>query len=119
MLEALIRGERDAEALADMAHGRMRPKIPDLVQAMIGRFGPHHAFLCRMHLDRIDQLTRDVAALSARIEAVMAPFPATDRTHNGARACPDRGALAPDLVVDAGASSTAVRPRGRSPRSMA
>ncbi len=51
MLEALIRGERDAEVLADMARGRMRPKIPDLVQAMIGRFGEHHAFLCRMHLD--------------------------------------------------------------------
>jgi transposase len=74
MLEALIRGERDAEVLADMARGRMRPKIPDLVQAMIGRFGEHHAFLCRMHLDRIDAITRDTAALTARIEQVMAPF---------------------------------------------
>src|SRR3546814_4920332 len=58
MLESLIAGERDGEVLADMARGRMRPKIPDLVQAMIGRFGEHHAFLCRMHLDRIDALTR-------------------------------------------------------------
>jgi transposase len=74
MLEALIRGERDAEVLADMARGRMRPKIPDLVQAMIGRFSEHHAFLCRMHLDRIDAITRDIAALSTRIEQVMAPF---------------------------------------------
>jgi transposase len=52
----------------------MRPKIPDLVQAMIGRFSEHHAFLCRMHLDRIDAITRDIAALSTRIEQVMAPF---------------------------------------------
>ena len=74
MLEALIGGERDSEVLADLARGRMRPKIPDLVQAMIGRFGEHHAFLCRMHLDRIDALTRDIATLSTRIDSLMAPF---------------------------------------------
>jgi transposase len=74
MLESLIAGERDAEVLAELARGRMRPKIPDLVQAMIGRFGPHHAFLCRMHLDRIDALTRDIATLSTRIASLMAPF---------------------------------------------
>jgi len=74
MLEALIRGERDARVLAEMARGRMRSKIPDLVQAMIGRFGEHHAFLCRMHLDRIDAISRDITTLSTRIEQVMAPF---------------------------------------------
>jgi transposase len=52
----------------------MRPKIPDLVQAMIGRFGEHHAFLCRMHPDRIDAIGCDIAALTTRIEQVMAPF---------------------------------------------
>jgi len=74
MLGALIDGERDVEILADLARGRLRPKIPDLQQAMIGRFGPHHAFLCRLHLDRIDALDRDITTLSRRIEAVMAPF---------------------------------------------
>lgn len=74
MLEALIHGERDPQVLAEMARGRMRTKIPDLVQAMIGRFGEHHAFLCRMHLDRIDAISRDMAVLSTRIEQVMAPF---------------------------------------------
>jgi transposase len=74
MLNALIDGERDVEVLADLARGRMRPKIPDLQQAMVGRFGPHHAFLCRMHLDRIDALSRDITALSQRIDAAIAPF---------------------------------------------
>jgi transposase len=74
MIEALIRGERDPQVLAEMARGRMRPKIPNLVQAMIGRFSEHHAFLCRMHLDRIDQLGRDVAVLTARIEELTRPF---------------------------------------------
>jgi transposase len=74
MIEALIRGERDAQALAQMAKGRMRSKVPDLEQAMVGRFAEQHAFLCRMHLDRIDQLGRDIATLSARIEGLMRPF---------------------------------------------
>lgn len=74
MLEALIGGERDANTLANLARGRMRPKIPDLVQAMIGRFGDHHAFLCRMHLDRTDAITTDIAALGSRIEQLMTSF---------------------------------------------
>lgn len=74
ILEALIAGERDPQVLADMAKGRMRSKISDLEQAMIGRFGTHHAFLCRMHLDRIDQLTRDIDKLSERIDQVVEPF---------------------------------------------
>jgi hypothetical protein len=45
MLAALIDGERDAQMLADMAKARMRPKIPQLVAALTGNFGEHHAFL--------------------------------------------------------------------------
>lgn len=74
MLEALIRGERDSHVLANLARGRMRPKVPDLMEAMIGRFSDHHAFLCRLHLDRIDRLDQDMATLSARIEQLMVPF---------------------------------------------
>jgi transposase len=74
MLEALIRGERDQQVLADLARGRLRAKIPALERAMLGRFTEHHAFLCRMHLDRIDEIDRNIAALSTRIEYEMVPF---------------------------------------------
>jgi transposase len=74
MLEALIAGERDPKRLAELAKGRLRVKIYLLEQAMIGRFTDHHAFLCRLHLDRIDAIDRDIAALSQRIEAEIAPF---------------------------------------------
>jgi len=74
MLAALIDGERDAQVLAEMAKARMRPKIPRLVQALTGNFGEHHAFLCRLHLERIDQLTAAIGELSARIEEQMLPF---------------------------------------------
>jgi transposase len=74
MLDALIDGERDVHALAQMAKARMRPKIPVLVEALNGNSSEHHAFLCRMHLERIDQLRTAIAELSARIEEEMRPF---------------------------------------------
>ncbi len=74
MLSALIAGEQDAQVLADMAKGRTRPKIPQLVQALTGNFGTHHAFLCRLHLERNDQLSATIEELSSRIEEQMRPF---------------------------------------------
>lgn len=76
MLQALIDGERDVHVLAEMAKARMRTRIPDLVQALTGNFQEHHAFLCRIHLERIDQITRAVVELSERIEEQMLPFAA-------------------------------------------
>jgi transposase len=63
MLTALIEGERDVHVLAEMARARMRPKIPQLVEALTGNFGEHHAFLCRLHLERIDQLSTAILEL--------------------------------------------------------
>ncbi|WP_206443358.1 IS110 family transposase, partial [Candidatus Protofrankia californiensis] len=74
MLAALIDGERDVHVLAEMARARMRPKIPQLVEALTGTFTEHHAFLCRLHLERIDQLTEAIGELSARIEEQTRPF---------------------------------------------
>lgn len=74
MLQALIDGEQDVHVLAELAKTRMRSKIPDLVQALTGNFREHHAFLCRMHLERIDQITAAILELSARIEEEMRPF---------------------------------------------
>ncbi len=74
MIEALIAGERDPEVLADMALTRMRPKIPELREALVGRFDEHHAVLARMHLDHIDELTRIEARLDEQVNRLMAPF---------------------------------------------
>lgn len=79
MLEALIAGERDPGILAEMALTRMRPKIGDLREALVGRFGDHHAVLLRMHLDHVDQLTAMEDRLDAQVDVLMGPFaePAT------------------------------------------
>jgi transposase len=76
MLKALIDGEQDVHVLAELAKTRMRARIPDLVEALNGNFREHHAFLCRIHLARIDQITEAIVQLSERIEEEMRPFAA-------------------------------------------
>ena len=74
MLEALIAGQRDPAALAQLAKRRLRSKIPALTEALTGRFTEHHAFLARVHLDLIDGHTRAVDELTERIEVMIEPF---------------------------------------------
>jgi transposase len=74
MIEALIDGERRPAVLADLAKGKMRVKIPDLAMALEGRFGDHHALMCRLHLDHIGHLEEMITKLDSQIEAMMAPF---------------------------------------------
>jgi transposase len=68
MVEALIRGERDPERLADLARGVMRKKRPELVKALNGRFDDHHAEIARMLLSQIDSLTAQIDRLTALIK---------------------------------------------------
>lgn len=74
MLDALIGGVRDVEALAELAHSRMRPKIPMLRRALEGRFGAHHALMLGMHLDHVDQLSVAIERLDVEVDRVIRPF---------------------------------------------
>ncbi len=74
MLDALLVGETDPATMADLAKKQLRRKIPQLTEALYGRFNAHHAFLTRINLDLIDQHTAAIEALTERIEVVMEPF---------------------------------------------
>lgn len=74
MLDALIAGDHDPVVLADLAKRRLRNKIPELTEALNGRFNEHHAFLAQVHLDLIDRHTDAIDKLTARIEVMMEPF---------------------------------------------
>ena len=76
MLAALVRGERDPQVLAELAQGRLRRKLPQLRQALRGRFRGHHAFLVRLALVHLEQLEASIAELDAHIDRVLAPFAA-------------------------------------------
>lgn len=74
MIEALIAGERDPAVLAAMALGRMRPKIPALVDALVGRFAAHHGAVARVILDHIDFLDAAIARLNEEVAARLGSF---------------------------------------------
>ena len=74
MLDALIAGETDVDAMADMALTWMRRKIGELRLALEGRFDGHPALMLRMHLDHIDQLTGMVDAIDEEVDDRLVPF---------------------------------------------
>jgi len=74
MMAALIAGERDPQALAQLARTSMRTKLADLREAFVGRFTEHHAFLLARMLAHIDAIDADIAVLEDRIEEQIAPF---------------------------------------------
>jgi transposase len=80
MLAALIGGQRDPKALAQLARGTMRRKITTLQEAFTGYFTGHHAFLLAKMLARVDAIDADIAALDGKIEQLAAPLaPAAQR----------------------------------------
>jgi transposase len=74
MMAALIAGESDPKALAQLARARMRAKISLLEEAFVGHFTNHHRFLLGRMLARVDQTSADIAAVEARIEELIIPF---------------------------------------------
>jgi transposase len=74
MLRAMVAGSRDPEALAELAQGALRKKLPALREALTGRFGSHHGLLVGEILAKLDYLEEAIERLSAEVERLMAPF---------------------------------------------
>jgi transposase len=77
MLRALIAGETEPTRLAALAEGRLRQKIPQLEQALVGQFGVHQRFLVAQQLDHLDFLDERIAQVSAEIASRTQPLAAT------------------------------------------
>ncbi len=76
MLKALVGGERDPQALAELAKGVLRKQLPLLRQALKGRFSEQHALLVGLSVGHLGHLEGAVARLDARVGQVTAPFAA-------------------------------------------
>ncbi|MDQ6754594.1 MAG: IS110 family transposase [Actinomycetota bacterium] len=74
MMAALVAGERNPKALAQLARRTLRKKITLLEEAFTGHFTEHHAFLLARMLARVDAISSDIAALDTRIEEQIAPL---------------------------------------------
>ena len=72
MLAALVAGERDPVVLAELAKGRLRKKIPELRQALRGRFRDHHGLLIGLCLEHTAHLEAATATLDGSIDALFA-----------------------------------------------
>jgi transposase len=73
MLAALLTGTRDAPEMAQVARGRLREKIPQLEQALVGHFGPHQRFMVTQHLVHIDTLDDLIERVSVEITERLRP----------------------------------------------
>jgi transposase len=74
ILQRLAAGHSDPAVLAELARGRLRAKLPELRQALTGRFNAHHAFLIGQALTELDNLEESMSALAARVEQHLVPF---------------------------------------------
>jgi transposase len=74
ILQALVGGSADPQALAELAQGKLRAKLPQLERALAGRFGSHQPFLVAQQLAHIDFLDETLAQLSAEIAERLRPF---------------------------------------------
>ena len=74
MIEALIGGETDPEALAALAHGRIRATKAELEAALRGRVTAHHRFMLRIHLNHLDALNTTIADIDKEVDANVEPF---------------------------------------------
>lgn len=74
MLAGLIAGEADPEVLAQLAKGKMRSKIPDLIEALTGHFDADHARLASAMLGRLDRVEVALANLDEAIVDASRPW---------------------------------------------
>jgi transposase len=105
MLDAIAAGQRDPRALAQLARGTMRGKIRRLEEALdCSFFTDEHAAVLAMMLAAIDHYTTQIEVLTAKIEALIAPY-----LHQVGQldAVPGIGQVgAQDIIAETGADMT-------------
>lgn len=74
ILTALVNGNSDPEALAEMALGKLRGKIPELKRALKGHLTSHHQFMLDQLLDHLSCLEEQLSKFHARIAEALRPF---------------------------------------------
>lgn len=75
MLEALLENKMKPEQMANLAQGRLRPKIPEIIDALEGhRMSDHHRLLVRQSLKHMQFIEGMVSELDDQIEQKLKPW---------------------------------------------
>jgi transposase len=74
MLQEIVAGNTDPEAMANLAQGLLRKKHEQLVAALSGRVQAHHRFLIAEHLSQIEYFDEAIQRISAEVEKRLRPF---------------------------------------------
>jgi transposase len=74
MLEALIGGETEPQALAALASRRIKASPAELEAALRGRVTAHHRFMLRLHLDHVEALDTAIARIDKEVDGNVEPF---------------------------------------------
>jgi transposase len=73
MVAALVGGTTDPAALAELAKGRMREKLPALERALAGCMGPHQRFMLAEQLAHVEYLDASIDRVSGEIQERLRP----------------------------------------------
>ncbi|HEX7971646.1 MAG TPA: IS110 family transposase, partial [Thiobacillus sp.] len=74
MVAALVAGEATPAAMAELAKGRLREKLPQLELALEGKVEEHHRYLLRLQLKRLQAVEEDLAQLEAHLQQRLEPY---------------------------------------------
>jgi transposase len=69
MIEALIAGEPDPNALAALAHRRIKASPAELEAALRGRVSDHHRFMLRLLLQHIDAIDAAITQIDQEVDS--------------------------------------------------
>jgi len=68
IIEELIRGELQAEAMAELSKGRLRQKRGDLKEALVGQVREHHKFMIKVSLKHIRAIEKILSDIERKIQ---------------------------------------------------
>src|SRR5271170_3374693 len=74
MIEALIAGETDPNALSALAHRRIKASPADLEAALRGRVTDHHRFMLRLLLQHTDAIAAATTQIDQQVDALVETF---------------------------------------------
>ena len=74
ILEQLVAGNEDAEAMAELALSNLRNKRDQLREALVGSMNDHQRFMLQSHLRLVENMETEIEEINAKVEERMRPF---------------------------------------------